>query len=155
MTPCTLHVFMFSLLEESLHHGKEFFTWLWAATLSLLHHDCRPFHSSSSLLSWGLWLVNGSWWCHQSFPFTVHSYLWSWAPFCSISITLLAHNPQCNVLIIAVTLFTFIYFVGNGLSRRIHWTVEFNHRHLEMGGNLDICQCIEKDIELMVPKRCL
>lgn len=38
------------------------------------------------------------------------------------------------------------------ISRSI---VEFNHRHLELGENLDISQCIEKKVVLLVSRRCL
>lgn len=41
------------------------------------------------------------------------------------------------------------------ISQSIHRTVEFNHgQFLEMGGNLDISRFIEKEVVLMVPRRC-
>lgn len=52
-------------------------------------------------------------------------------------------------------LFTLIYFMENGYKQKHPRIVEFNHRHLETGRNLDISQRVEEEVVLMVPRRCL
>ena len=48
-----------------------------------------------------------------------------------------------------------IDFKENSYQRSILRIAEFNHRHfLKMGGNLDISEFIEKEVVLMVPRRC-